>query len=285
VLEDSRVLSDIAASAMSQMTAENFPVALRILPRRPRQQLRSVYQYARFVDDVGDEALGNRVQLLDRIEQDVRELPNGRPTLAPVVGLRELVAQQGVPLDVLVDLIEANRMDQHVLRYETFADLMAYCRLSAAPVGRLVLYVANSVSPQNLALSDAICAGLQVLEHCQDVGEDARAGRIYLPGEELRAARVSESDLGLASTSPALRRVIATQVDRAADLIESGRPLVGHLRGWARLAVAGYVAGGLATVGALRSAHHDVLGRAITPTTARTVAHAARLLIRGRRLG
>ncbi|MGI8759828.1 MAG: squalene synthase HpnC [Jatrophihabitantaceae bacterium] len=271
-------LRALADGATAQQGGENFPVSLRVLPRRPRELLGRLYAYARFVDDVGDEAAGDRMQLLDLVEKAVRELPDGSGRLPVVAALRPLVTGCHVPLDPLLDLVEANRVDQSVTSYSSFEDLLGYCRLSAAPVGRIVLYIAGAADGANLGAADQVCAGLQVLEHCQDVGEDARAGRVYLPALELARAGVGEEQLHAGSTSPALREVIAVQVTRAVDLLRPGAGLVARLHGWARVAVAGYVAGGLATADALHRCGYDVLSRPVRPSRARTVWHAARLV-------
>jgi phytoene/squalene synthetase len=196
--------------------------------------------------------------------------------------MRALVVEHNMPVEPMLRLIAANRMDQVRTRYASFGDLLDYCALSAAPVGEMVLYLAGAATPANLADSSSVCAGLQVLEHCQDVREDAVAGRVYLAASDLRAAAVESSDLVGSVTSPALRSVVAIHARRARELLDAGRPLVCRLRGWARVAVSGYVAGGLATADALSAADHDVLARAIRPSTARTVRHAARLLASGR---
>ncbi|MGH8859630.1 MAG: squalene synthase HpnC [Jatrophihabitantaceae bacterium] len=277
--DDAAVLTDLASRAAAQRGAENFPVALRVLPRGPREHLRRVYNFARFVDDVGDEAPGDRLALLDAIEADVRALWGATAVLPPVAGLRPVLDECAIPIEALLDLIEANRVDQRESGYETFADLVRYCRLSAAPVGRLVLHVAGRASPANIADSDPVCAALQVLEHCQDVGEDARAGRLYLPATDLRAAGVALPDLLATSTGPPVRSVVATQVARARDLLQAGHPLVRRLRGWSRIAVAGYLAGGIATADALERADFDVLAHAIRPSRPRTAMHLGRLLL------
>jgi squalene synthase HpnC len=275
----------VAARAARQATAENFPVALRVLPRRARTQLAQVYAYARLVDDVGDSAQGDRVALLEFIENDVQALfaapltDSAGPRLAIVRDLQTIVDECNLPPEPLLDLIEANRVDQLVSAYETFDDLLAYCRLSAAPVGRIVLHIAGAVSERNIADSDAVCAALQVLEHCQDVREDAAAGRVYLPAADQRAAGVQRTDLDADSTSLRLRQVIAEQVDRAAVMLGSGRPLVRRLSGWSRLAVAGYVAGGLATVDALRRADYDVNARHVSPTKRSTALQSIRVIM------
>lgn len=279
--ESVRTLEGVAARASAQMSGENFPVALRVLPRAVRADLARVYAFARFVDDVGDEAPGSpadRLALLDVVEHDLRTLTDGTPTLSAVAALAPLIQARHVPVQPFLDLVEANRVDQRNPRYETFDDLLGYCRLSAAPVGRIVLHIARSASPRNLADSDAVCAALQILEHCQDVGEDARAGRVYLPAVDLRREGVDSAELSGVTTSAALRRVVGLQVDGSRQLLLAGRPLVGRLSGWARLAVAGYVAGGLATAAALDAAQHDVLGRGLHPSRLRTLGFALRTL-------
>ena len=276
------VLAELGAAAPGQLGTENFPVALRLLPSGPRDLLERVYGYARFVDDVGDEAPGDRLALLDLVEADVRALWGGSPRLGPVRALRPVVERCGLPIRPLLDLIEANRVDQTTSGYETFEDLLAYCRLSAAPVGLVVLHVAGRVDAADVTASDAVCSALQVLEHCQDVGEDAARGRVYLPRADLRAAGVPDGDLTSTATSPALRDVVALQVSRSRELLAEGDDLVRRLRGWSRLAVSGYVAGGLATADALRDADFEVLAGPVGPTRARTARHALRLLA-GRR--
>lgn len=274
------VLRQLAQRALTQHRTENFPVALRFLPRTARDHLLRIYSYARFVDDVGDRADGDRLALLRLVEADVARLPRGNPQLGPIAGLLPLVAAHGLSTEPLLDLLEANRLDQAKTRYTTFDDLLGYCAKSAAPIGRMVLIVADVHDETAVRRSDAVCVALQVLEHCQDVREDALAGRVYLPADELRAAGVDDAQLTARATTPALRRVVATQVQRAERMLDEGPELVRGLRGWARVAVAGYIAGGRATAHALRAADHDVLARHVAPTKPRTALEAGRLLIR-----
>ena len=272
-------LVTIAARSVARMSSENFPVALRVLPRRVRDALTRVYAFARFIDDVGDTAAGDRTALLDEVAADIRaEWAGAGGVLAPVRGLRPLIVTAAMPSRPFLDLVEANRVDQIVGRYESFADLLDYCSLSAAPVGRIVLRLADADRPPLLAWSDEVCAALQVLEHCQDVGEDARAGRVYLPASDLAREGVGAAELTAATTSPALRRVVGQQVDRSRELLRSGPPLVRGLSGWARLAVAGYVAGGAATADALAAARYQVLSAPVTATSRATLAALVRVL-------
>jgi len=268
----SAVLERLAAASAAQAGSENFPVALRVLPKDPRDKLMRAYAFARFVDDVGDEAPGDRLALLDVIDADVRALPSGTAVLPVVQALRPLVEDSGTPLSPFLDLIEANRIDQRVSSYSSLADLLHYCDYSAAPVGRIVLHIAEAATEQNVADSDAVCNALQVLEHCQDVGEDARAGRVYIPGVQLDDALAS-------TTGPTVRVAVATHVALARGMLHPGRALVRRLHGWPRLAIAGFVGGGLATAVALRRADYDVLARTVRPAKGRTAREAARLWV------
>ncbi len=259
---------------------ENFPVALRLLSRRYRVHLKAVYGFARTVDDIGDLAPpGERLGMLADLEDDVLRLYGARdgsrigaPAHAAVRALAATVADCKIPVQPFLDLIEANRQDQVVTRYGSFDDLLAYCRLSANPVGRIVLHVFDCFDARRAELSDAVCTGLQLTEHWQDVAEDMQAGRIYLPAEDMRRYGCDEQDLTAPHAAPRLRRLLAFEVDRARAVIDSGAPLIGTLRGAARVAVAGYVAGGRAALSAIAAADYDVL--AATPRAAKRAVAA-----------
>ncbi|WP_217711599.1 squalene synthase HpnC [Actinomadura sp. NAK00032] len=262
---------------------ENFPVATRLLPARHREHLLNVYGYARLVDDIGDEAPpGDRAGLLDLVERDLdRVYAGGRAELPVLRDLSRTITACRIPAEPFRRLLEANRRDQEVTRYATFDDLLGYCAYSADPVGRIVLHVFGAATPDRIRLSDKVCTALQVIEHCQDVGEDHRNGRIYLPGDDLRRFGCTEDDLTAAVTPTRLRGVVALQAGRAAGLLDEGAALTGRLRGFARVAVAGYVAGGLAALAALERGAYDVLGSASRPRKARLLAEWSRTL--GRR--
>jgi phytoene/squalene synthetase len=209
-----------STEVMSQARDENFPVALWLLGPWARRHLLAIYGFARLVDDIGDEAEGDRLALLRRIERelDAPEHPVMR-TLAVTV------RQCSLPRQPFLRLIEANRRDQVVTRYDTYAELLDYCQLSAAPVGELVLHVMGAATPERIALSDRVCAALQVIEHLQDVEEDAARGRSYIGPFDAAA--------------------------HAHALLAAGAPLVRTLRGRPRLAVAGFLAGGRVALDAL----------------------------------
>jgi squalene synthase HpnC len=270
------------AAVMAQAGAENFPVAMRLLGRDTATHLLAVYGFARLVDDTGDELAGDRLAALDAIECDLARIYAGRaPEHAVLAALAPSVRACGLPRQALVRLIEANRLDQVKARYATYAELLDYCQLSAAPVGELVLHVFGVTSPVRLALSDRVCAALQVIEHIQDIAEDHARGRIYLPAADLSAAGVAETDLAAPSASPALRAVIALQVRRCHGLLAAGPPLLRGLGPRPRLAIAGFLAGGRATLRAIESVQGDVLAH--RPRRSATgFARAFTQVVRGR---
>ena len=275
---------DPAAKAV----AENFPVALRVLPRSRREELMAVYGYARFVDDLGDELAGGpaaRLAALDDPEVELDRAFSGTATHPVFARLAPVIADHRLDRQPFADLIEANRRDQTTTGYETFDDLLGYCRLSANPVGRIVLGLSGCHDADAVALSDEVCSGLQVVEHLQDVAEDATRGRIYLPREDLRAFGVDEGQLLPAGATPAtVRRLVAFEAGRARRLLAGTAELAARLRGTWKLAIAGFGGGGLAQLAALERAGYDVLGPR-RPIQADKVARAAAALrmLRGSR--
>jgi len=180
-------------------------------------------------------------------------------TLAPTI--REC----SLPIEPFHRLIEANRQDQLKHRYATYQELLGYCELSANPVGELVLHVFGAATPERLRCSDAVCTGLQLVEHWQDVAEDFAAGRIYLPSEDLAKFGCRETDLAASAANSALVELLRFELDRARGLLDRGVPLIRSLSGRARLAVCGFVAGGRAAADAIEHASYDVLGGAPRP--------------------
>jgi phytoene synthase len=262
---------DITGRAAS----ENFPVVTRLIPRTARAHLLAVYEFARLADDLGDEYPGDRLAALDWLEGDLRASLAGERRHPVTARLAETIAATELTEAPFIDLIDANRRDQTVKRQPNWDDLLDYCRLSANPVGFAVLAIAAAATSDRVALSDRVCSGLQVVEHLQDVGEDAAAGRVYLPADDLERFGVADEHLTAPAASPALRAVVAFELARARDLLAAGVPLARSLRGWPRLAVAGYVAGGLAAADAIEAAGYDVLARPVRPSRARTARHAA----------
>ena len=250
---------DAPGGVLARARDENFPVASRVLPADVRASLMAVYGFARLADDLGDEAQGDRLALLDWLDSELDRAAAGDATHPVLQRLSPVIRGLGLSLDPFRGLIEANRMDQHVRRYQSFDDLVGYCMLSAAPVGRLVLAVFGAASTERVALSDKVCIGLQLVEHLQDVGEDAARGRIYLPLDDLGRFGCAEEELLGASSGPALRGLVAMEVTRARGLLAAGRPLAASLAFGPRVAVAGFAAGGIAALDAIGRAGNDVL--------------------------
>ncbi|CAM5574379.1 Putative squalene/phytoene synthase OS=Streptomyces glaucescens OX=1907 GN=SGLAU_28265 PE=4 SV=1 [Streptomyces glaucescens] len=267
---------DPERATLDKAASENFPVAPFFLPRAWRDDLMAVYGFARLVDDIGDGDLApggadarllgvsareaeDRLLLLDAFEADLRRVFDGVPRHPLLRRLQPTVRRRSLTPEPFLGLIAANRQDQLVGRYETYDDLLAYCELSANPVGRLVLAVTGTATPERIRLSDAVCTALQIVEHLQDVAEDLRRDRIYLPAEDMKRFRVQEADLAAPSAGASVRALVAYEAQRARDLLNAGAPLVGSVHGRLRLLLAGFVAGGRAAVDAIAAAGHDVL--------------------------
>lgn len=282
----------------AKASAENFPVALKVLPARWRKHLSAVYGFARLTDDIGDEPLpgldikttsaevytATRLRLLEELQADVNRLYGGSetPELDVVAALKETVEECGIPQAPFDALIAANRQDQLVTRYQTYDDLVEYCELSANPVGRIVLYIVGAATEDRLRLSDNICTALQFAEHWQDVAEDFGNGRIYLPQEDLKAFGVTEDALGRPAADDAVRRLMAFETKRASDILDQGAPLAGTLKGAARLAISGYIAGGRAALKAIAKADYDVLAQTPKPSKAATLTGLVSCYVIGR---
>ncbi|MFF7639406.1 squalene synthase HpnC [Streptomyces canus] len=261
---------------LDKAAAENFPVAPFFLPKDWRTDLMAVYGFARLVDDIGDGDLApggadarllgvspaeaeDRLVLLDAFEADLDRVFSGEPRHPLLRRLRPTVRRRALTPEPFLGLIAANRQDQLVTRYETYDDLLAYCELSANPVGRLVLAVTGTSTPERVRLSDAICTALQIVEHLQDVAEDLGRDRIYLPAVDMKRFHVQEADLATKTASASVRALVAYEAQRARELLNEGAPLVGSVHGRLKLLLAGFVAGGRAALRAIAAAEHDVL--------------------------
>ncbi|WP_330263224.1 squalene synthase HpnC [Streptomyces griseorubiginosus] len=261
---------------LDKAAAENFPVAPFFLPKDWRADLMAVYGFARLVDDIGDGDLApggadarllgvspreaeDRLVLLDAFEADLDRVFSGEPRHPLLRRLQPTVRRRALTPEPFLGLIAANRQDQLVTRYETYDDLLAYCELSANPVGRLVLAVTGTSTPERIRLSDAICTALQIVEHLQDVAEDLGRDRIYLPAADMKRFHVQEADLAPKSAGASVRALVAYEAQRARELLNEGAPLVGSVHGRLKLLLAGFVAGGRAALRAIAAAEHDVL--------------------------
>jgi squalene synthase HpnC len=260
--------------ALTRRHYENFSIASFLLPWEVRRHLYALYGFARGVDDLGDEVGGDRLARLDEWEGWLGSIYGEGPTtpgpLPPVfIALAETVADRGLPREPFQRLIEANRRDQRVKRYETYEDLLTYCTYSADPVGRLVLVVFGRPDPGLWPMSDATCTALQLTNFWQDVTRDLALDRIYIPTEEMDRFGVSEEELGRAPATPAFRRMMRVLVARARVLFERGRPLSDHLQGRLRVDLRLFTRGGEAVLEAIEQLDHDVLTRRPTLSAGR----------------
>ncbi|WP_404204965.1 squalene synthase HpnC [Streptomyces wuyuanensis] len=293
-------------TTLAKAADENFPVAPFFLPRAWRDDLMAVYGYARLVDDIGDgdlapggadarhlgldpEQTDDRLATLDAFEDDLRRIfpggDGGAPRHPLLRALVPTVRRCALTPEPFLGLIEANRQDQLVRRYRTWDDLTRYCELSANPVGRLVLAITGTASPERIRRSDAVCTALQIVEHLQDVAEDLAADRVYLPADDMKRFGVTEDDLAAPTAGTPVRDLIAHEAARAARLLDEGIPLVGSVHGRLRLLLAGFVAGGRAALAAIAAAGHDVLPGPPRPTKARLTREVGAVLHRARREG
>ncbi len=216
---------------LAQSHYENFSVASWFLPERLRQHFFNVYAYCRISDDLGDE-VGNTaasLELLDQWERELEACYNGSPKHPVFVALAETVREFDIPQHEFSDLLIAFRRDQTFTRFETFNDVLAYCRYSANPVGHLVLYLCGYRDSERQRLSDFTCTALQLANFWQDVTADYAKGRIYLPLEDLRRFAVDEDDITCSRNTPAFRALMRFEVERAQDWFRQGLPLIAQV--------------------------------------------------------
>ncbi|MER5849548.1 squalene synthase HpnC [Streptomyces sp. NPDC002012] len=292
-------------STLDKAADENFPVAPFFLPRAWRDDLMAVYGYARLVDDIGDGDLApggadarhlgldpaqteDRLAMLDALEADLHRVfdtAGDGPRHPLLRALRPTVRRCALTPDPFLGLIEANRQDQKVRRYGTYEDLVSYCELSANPVGRLVLQITGTASPERIRRSDAVCTALQIVEHLQDVAEDLGRDRIYLPADDMARFHVRETDLAAPSGGASVRSLVAYEAERARELLNEGTPLVGSVHGRLKLLLAGFVGGGRAALTAIAAAGFDVLPGPPKPTKPSLLREVGVVLRRARREG
>jgi squalene synthase HpnC len=239
---------------------ENFPVASLLLPRHLRAPVAAIYRFARSADDIADEGNANpeeRLIQLRAYDAALTAIAEQRPIQAQLTPIFEPLALEhqriGLPLAPCHALLSAFMQDVHQTCYATYADLADYCSRSANPVGQLMLFLFDALTPENLAMSDAICTALQLTNHWQDIAIDATkgdAGRIYLPQDELTLWGYTDADIlsGNAVTRDALRwaEFMAFQTQRVSALFDQGQSLPAQLgrKSWRigqelRLTVAG----------------------------------------------
>jgi squalene synthase HpnC len=255
----------------ARASGENFPVVSLLAPREARPHLQAIYGFARLVDTLGDEVAGNRDALLDALERELDACYGGRPVTRIMQRLQRTIGDRELPRDPFWRLIEANRIDQRITRYETWEAVREYCSYSAEPVGRLVLGIYGRADNGELvAMSDDVCTGLQLVNFLQDPPRDLALGRVYLPLEDLRRFHVREEELA-GPASDRFATLCRFEADRASGLLRRGLPLAQKLGGRTGRSVALFARGGLAALAALDRAGWDVFSGRPSPSR-RTVA-------------
>jgi len=259
------------AEVAARAATENFPVASLLFPRRLRPHLRAVYGFARLVDILGDEWEGDRLAVLDELEREVVACYDGEPAWPVMRRLKPTIEAFGLPKEPFLRLIEANRMDQRIAEYETWADVKRYCVHSADPVGRLVLGLLRRADDEQLvAWSDDVCTGLQLVNFLQDVPRDLALGRVYLPAEDRRRFGVTVLD----RPNEPLGWLMAFEAERARGLLFSGERLGAALGGRIGRAVALFARGGTAALDQLERLDYDVFTRRPRPGRLRLAREA-----------
>src|ERR1700722_17730577 len=259
---------------------ENFSVASWFLPEKLRQHFFNVYAYCRISDDLGDE-VGNSaasLELLDQWEAELNACYDGIGYARHPVffSLAETVRKFEIPKHEFSDLLTAFRQDQTVGRYETFNDLLGYCRYSANPVGHLVLYLCGYRDRERQGLSDYTCTALQLANFWQDVSADFSKGRIYLPLEDLRRFRVREQTILDRENTSAFCEMMKLEIERARQWFKQGTPLIAQVDRALAIDSDLFSRGGLEILNAIERQQYAVLGRRPAISKSRKLALVAR---------
>jgi phytoene synthase len=214
---------------------ENFPVASLLVPRHLRLPIREIYRFARCADDIadeGDDPPAARLAALRALHADLDRIAAGSyPAGERWSALAGAVRDHGLPVELLRDLLRAFEQDVRGMVYRDYADLHAYCRYSANPVGRLLLALYRREEPELLHWSDAICTGLQLVNFWQDVDRDHAKGRVYVPQSEFQRYGVDPDQIRRRLADPAWGRLLRGQTQIARELLQSGQPLARALGG------------------------------------------------------
>lgn len=239
---------------------ENFSVASWLLPRSLVPHFEAVYSYCRWADDLGDETGGGEraLQLLAWWREQLLRCYDGSPRHPVMVALLPTIRQFHIPMQPFLDLIIAFEQDQRVQRYDTFAQLEEYCRYSANPVGRLVLYLCECFSDERAVLSDDICTALQLANFWQDVSRDLDIGRVYLPREDRLRFGYADEDLERRAFTPAFAELMRFEVDRTRALFERGMALVPLVPRRVQPDIELFARGGLAILRNIEAIGYDV---------------------------
>ncbi len=240
---------------------ENFHVVSFLLPKRLHQDFYNVYSYCRWADDLGDEMgdTAESLRLLAWWRGELNGMYEGRASHPVFVALSGTVERHGIPKQPFDDLISAFIQDQTVTRYRNWDDLFAYCRCSANPVGRLVLYLGGYSDAKRQKLSDATCTALQLANFWQDVTVDLLKDRVYLPLDVLERHGYTVEELFARRFTPAFRAAMEEVVAKARELFLQGLPLSGMLDRRLALDIDLFSRGGMRVLDKIAAQGYDVL--------------------------
>lgn len=242
---------------------ENFRVVSWLLPSRLHQHFYNVYAYCRWADDLGDEIPDSRhaLELLDEWDAELHRAYRGEAKHPVLIAVGETARKLDIPIEPFSDLLIAFRQDQTVHRYATWDDVIGYCRYSANPVGRLVLYLMGYRDADRQALSDATCTALQLANFWQDVGRDLEKGRIYIPLDAAAAHGVSEDEITQRKFDARYADLMKDLICRTRALFDIGAPLASRVSREFRVDVELFTRGGRAVLDAIESIGYDTLNR------------------------
>ena len=241
---------------------ENFPVASVLLPKKLRAPIALIYAFARQADDFADEGdlrPEQRFALLNEFKAELDRIQAKQPPKTDLfVALASVIQSHHLPLAPFYDLLTAFTQDVSKTRYENFGEVIAYCRLSANPIGRLLLALYGEDSPRNIGMADAICSALQLINFLQDIAIDIQKNRIYLPLDELNHYKVTETQIQHLDNSGTWSLMMEFQIHRARKLLQAGAPLGLALPGRLGFEMRMIIAGGERILKKLHQAHGDV---------------------------
>lgn len=243
-------------AALARSHYENFTIASWLMPRRMRPHMHAIYAYARMADDFADEEFS--LEKLDAWERELELAYQGRPRHPVFVALADTVRRFDLPRQPFLDLLEAFRRDVSFAGFESKEEMHGYTRLSAEPVGRLVLYLFGYRDAERQRLSDAVCSGLQLTNFWQDIARDLAKGRIYLPRRDLARFGCSAEDLRAGRLSAGFRALMREEVEYARALLRRGADLYRLVDRRLGRDVLIFAGGGLAIVRALERVGFDV---------------------------
>ncbi len=255
-----RLQAQAYCSRLARTHYENFSVATLLLPRRLIPHFHNIYAYCRWADDLGDETGGGQkaLDLLQWWRAELLRAFEGQPRHPVMIALQQTIERFHIPATPFLELLQAFEQDQTVKRYDTYDQVVGYCRYSANPVGHLVLYLCECFDERNAELSDLICTGLQLANFWQDVARDLDIGRVYLPAEDRRRFGYTDEDLEVRTFTPAFAELMRFEVERTRRLFEIGLPLIERVPEEVRTDIELFARGGLGILGKIEALGFNV---------------------------